>query len=167
MAPNSILRAAIVVALAAILDAVLAPYATVLWISPKFTVIAIVFMGSVLRDLQAVLLGFFGGILVDALGGGLFGVGALGGVISGILSVRAGGVRRKGTERMVLAQIVAVSVAAYDLIRFAAVNLAGLEGPATLAYLLAGVVPDAIFNGVLAYLLGKWLIKIAQPKEGR
>lgn len=167
MAQNSILRAAVVVALASVLDAVLAPYMSVLWISPKFTLIAIVFMGSALRDLQAVLLGFFGGILVDALGGGLFGVGALGGVLSGILSVRAGGIRRKGTERMVLAQIVAVSVVAYDLIRLAAVNLAGLEGPAALAYLLIGVVPDAIFNAVLAYLLGKWLMKIARIKEGR
>ena len=41
----------------------------------RLTLIAIVFAVAPLRDLQAVLLGFFGGILLDALGSDLFGSG--------------------------------------------------------------------------------------------
>lgn len=167
MVHNSIVRAAVVVALGAVLDAVVSPTLTLGSISPKFTIIAIVFAASGLRDLQAVLLGFFGGILIDALGVGLFGVGALGGLVAGTLAARAGGVRRKGPERLLLAQVVAVSVAAYALIRLIAVNLAGLEGPALGGFLVSGLIPDALLNAVLAYLLGRWLLKILRAKDNR
>lgn len=167
MVQNSIVRAAIVVALAAVLDAVLSPYLTIGWISPKFTILAVVLAASGLRDLQAVLLGFFGGILLDALGGGLFGVGALGGLVAGTLALRAGGLRRKDTERVVICQAVAISVAAYDLIQLSAINLAGLEGPALGIYLLAGVIPDTLLNAVLAYLLCRWLLRAIRVKEVR
>lgn len=155
------------VALAAVLDAVLSPYLTFGWISPKFTIIAVVLAASGLRDLQAVLLGFFGGILLDALGGGLFGVGALGGLIAGTLALRAGGLRRKDTERIIIAQTVAIAVAVYDLIQLAAINLAGLDGPALGIYLVAGVIPDTVLNAVLAYLICGWLLRAIRVKEGR
>ena len=73
MEQTSVVRAALLVALAALAEAVLGPYLTFGWISPKLTLLGIVFAVAPLRDLQAVLLGFFGGILFDALGGGLFG----------------------------------------------------------------------------------------------
>ena len=165
MEQTSVVRAALIVALAAMFDAVLGPYLTFGWISPKLTLLGVVFAVSPLRDPQAILLGFFGGILLDALGGGLFGAGALGGLLAAALSVRAGAVRRKGTERLLLSQVVGVSVAAYDLVYLTAVNLAGLEGPAVGEYIVAGVLPDAMLNALMAYLVGGWLLKIVHTKN--
>jgi rod shape-determining protein MreD len=171
MEQASVVRAAIVVALAASLEAVLGPYLTFGFFSPKLTLIAVVFAVSQLRDLQAVLLGFFGGILLDALGSDLFGVGALGGLLAGTLAVRAGSVRRKGTERMMLAQAAGLSVAAYDVVGLTARWLAGLGVPRLGEYAIWGILPDAALNAVLAYLVGGWLLKVVNAKargwEGR
>ena len=103
MEQTSIVRAALFVALAALAEAVVGPYLTFGWISPKLTLLGIVFAVAPLRDLQAVLLGLFGGILFDALSGWLFGVGALSGLLAGLLSACAGSVRRKGAERLLIA----------------------------------------------------------------
>ena len=165
MEQTSVVRAALIVAFAALFDAVLGPYLTFGWISPKLTLIGVVFAVSPLRDPQAILLGFFGGILLDALGGGLFGAGTLGGLLAAALSVRAGAVRRKGTERVLLSQVVGISVAAYDLIYLTAVNFAGLQGPAFGEYVVAGALPDAVLNALLAYLLGGWLLRIGRTKD--
>jgi rod shape-determining protein MreD len=108
----SVIRAAIVVAIAALLDAVVVPYLTFGFFSPRLTLIAIVFAVAPLRDLQAVLLGFFGGILLDALGSDLFGVGALGGLLTATLASRASAVRRRGSEKVLLAQVAGLAVAA-------------------------------------------------------
>jgi rod shape-determining protein MreD len=159
---TSVLRAALLVALAALAEAVLGPYLTFGWISLKLTLLGIVFAVAPLRDLQAVLLGFFGGILFDALSGGLFGVGALSGLLAGILAARAGSVRPKGAERLLLVQGVAICVAAYDLIYLIALNLAGLDGPAFADYAVVGVLPDALLNALLAYLIGGWLLRIGR-----
>ena len=171
MEQASVVRAAVVVALAALLEAVLGPYLTFDFFSPKLTLIAVVFAVSQLRDLQAVLLGFFGGILLDALGSDLFGVGALGGLLAGTLAVRAGSVRRQGTERMMLAQAAGLVVAAYDVASLTARWLAGFGVPALGEYAVGGVLPDAVLNGLLAYLVGGWLLKIVSTKprslEGR
>jgi rod shape-determining protein MreD len=162
----SIVRAALFVALAALSEAVLGPYLTFSWVSPKLTLLGIVFAVAPLRDLQAVLLGFFGGILFDALSGGLFGVGALSGLLAGILSARAGSVRPKGAERLLLAQVIAVSVAAYDLTYLVALNFAGLESPPFGDYALVGLIPDALSNALLAYLIGRWLLGVGPDKAG-
>jgi rod shape-determining protein MreD len=162
----SIVRAALFVALAALSEAVLGPYLTFSWVSPKLTLLGIVFAVAPLRDLQAVLLGFFGGILFDALSGGLFGVGALSGLLAGILSARAGSVRPKGAERLLLAQVIAISVAAYDLTYLVALNFAGLESPPFGDYALVGLIPDALSNGLLAYLIGRWLWGVGHDKAG-
>ena len=164
MEQASVVRAAIAVALAALLEAVLGPYLTFDFFSPKFTLIAVVFAASQLRDLQAVLLGFFGGILLDALGSDLFGVGALGGVLAGTLAARASTVRRKGTERVVLAQAAGLAVAAYDLLGLTARWLAGFGVPALGEYAVWGRLRDAVLNALLAYLAGGWLLKIVTPK---
>jgi rod shape-determining protein MreD len=164
MEQTSVVRSALVVALAALSEAVLGPYLTFGWVSPKLTLLGIVFAVAPLRDLQAVLLGFFGGILFDALGGGLFGVGALSGLLAGILSARAGTVRPKGAERLLLAQVVAVSVAVYDLTYLMALNLAGLDGPPLGDYAVTGLLPDALFNALLAYLIAGWLLRIGRDK---
>lgn len=160
----SVVRAAVVVAAAALLQAVLGPYLTFGYVSPKFALIGIVFAVAPLRDLQAVLLGFFGGILLDALGGGLFGVGALGGLIAGALSTRVSAVRRKGTERVLLAQVVAVTVVAYDVLVWTARSLAGLGGPPIAEYAVGGMLPDALLNAVLAFLVGGWLLSVVNVK---
>jgi rod shape-determining protein MreD len=167
----AVVRAAIVVAIAALLEAVLGPYLTFDFFSPKLTVIAVVFSASQLRDLQAVLLGFFGGILLDALGSDLFGVGALGGLLAGTLASRTGAVRRKGTERVVLAQAAGLAVAGYDVMGVMARWLAGLGVPALGEYAVGGVLPDAALNALLAFVVGRWLSKTVGTKprswEGR
>ena len=164
MEQASVVRASLVVAAAALLEAILGPYLTFGWISPKLMVLGVVFAVAPLRDLQAVLLGFFGGILFDALGGGLFGVGALSGLLAGILSARAGDVRPKGAERLLLAQVVAISVAAYDLTYLTALNFAGLAAPPFGEYAVAGVIPDALLNALLAYFVGGWWLRLGRDK---
>ncbi len=164
MEQGSVVRAAVVVACAALLEVVLGPYLTLGWISPQLMVLGVVFAVAPLRDLQAVLLGFFGGVLFDALGGGLFGVGALSGLVAGILSARAGDVRPKGAERLLLAQVVALSVAFYDLTYLTALNLAGLAAPPFGEYAVAGVLPDVALNTLLAYFVGGWMLRIGRDK---
>jgi rod shape-determining protein MreD len=156
----SVIRAAIVVALAALLDAVVVPYLTFGFFSPALTLIAIVFAVAPLRDLQAVLLGFFGGILLDALGSDLFGVGALGGLIAAMLASRSSAVRRRGSERVLLAQVAGLAVACYDLLGYSARWLAGLGVPPLGEYAVGGVLPDALINALLAFLIGGWLLNV-------
>ena len=164
MEQASVVRAALVVAVAALLDAVVVPYLTLGFFSPRLTLIAIVFAASPLRDLQGVLLGFFGGVLLDALGGELFGVGALGGLLAAALSARASAVRRKGTERILLAQVAALAVAAYDLLGYAARWLAGLTVPQLSEYAVWGILPGALINALIAFLIGGWLLRIVNGK---
>jgi rod shape-determining protein MreD len=161
---SSIARTALVVALTALLEAILGPYLTFGWISPKLMVLGVVFAVAPLRELQAVLLGFFGGVLFDALGGGLFGVGALSGLLAGVLAARAGDVRPRGAERLLLAQVVAISVAAYDLTYLVALDFAGLEGPPLRDYAIVGLIPDVLANAFVAYLIGGWLLKLGRDK---
>ena len=167
MAETSVLRAAVIVAVAAVLEAVLGPFLTIGWLSPKFVVVAVVFAVSGLRELQAVLLGFFGGTLVDALGGGLFGVGALGGLISAALSMRVGAARLKNAERFLLAQVAGVCVLAYDLINLTSLKLTTSTGPPVGGYIIGGALPDALLNAVLAYVLGGWLLNVVRVRETR
>jgi rod shape-determining protein MreD len=160
----SVVRAAIVVAIAALLDAIVVPYLTFGFFSPRLTLIAVVFAASPLRDLQAVLLGFFGGILLDALGSDLFGVGALGGLLAAMLASRASAVRRRGSERLLLAQVAGLAVAGYDLLGYTARWLAGLAVPQLSEYAVGGVLPDALINALLAFLLGRWLLNVVNIK---
>jgi rod shape-determining protein MreD len=159
-----VVRAALVVAVAALLDAVIVPFLTFGYFSPRLTLIAVVFAASPLRDLQAVLLGFFGGVLLDALGGELFGVGAIGGLLAAALSTRASAVRRKGTERLLLAQVAGLAVAAYDLLGYSARWLAGIAVPQLGEYALWGILPDAAINALIAFLIGGWLLQIVNVK---
>ena len=158
-----IVRAAILVALGALLEAALSPFLTLGWVGPKFLVLGVVVAVTNLRELQALLLGFFGGVLTDALSGGLFGVGALGGIVAAAVSVRAGAARVKGEARLVLAQAVAVAV--YDLLSLFGLYLASREGPPLARYILGGVGPDVLLNAFLAYLVGGWLLKLVNTKE--
>ncbi|HSK84785.1 MAG TPA: rod shape-determining protein MreD [Rubrobacter sp.] len=164
MEQASVIRAAIVVALAALLDAVVVPYLTFGFFSPRLTLIAIVFAVAPLRDLQAVLLGFFGGILLDALGSDLFGVGALGGLIAAMLASRSSAVRRRGSERVLLAQVAGIAVACYDLLGYSARWLAGLGVPQLGEYAVGGVLPDALISALLAFLVGGWLLNLVNIK---
>ena len=164
MEQASVVRVAIVVALAALLDAVVVPYLTFGLFSPRLTLIAVVFAASSLRDLQAVLVGFFGGILLDALGSDLFGVGALGGLLAAMLATRASAVRRKGTERVLLSQVAGLAVAGYDLLGYSARWLAGLTVPELGEYAVSGVLPDAVINALLAFLVGGWLLNVVNIK---
>jgi rod shape-determining protein MreD len=164
MEQSSVIRAAIIVAVAALLDAVVVPYLTFGFFSPRLTLIAVVFAVAPLRDLQAVLLGFFGGVLLDALGGELFGVGALGGLLAAALSTRASAVRRRGTERVLLAQVAGLSVAGYDLLGYTARLLSGLGTPPLSEYAVWGILPDALINALLAFLVGGWLLRLVNVK---
>jgi len=83
-----VVRAASLVAIAALLEVTMSPLLTFGWVGPRFLVIGIVVAVTGLRELQALLLGFFGGVLTDALSGGFFGAGALGGVVAAAISLR-------------------------------------------------------------------------------
>jgi rod shape-determining protein MreD len=152
------------VAVAALLDAVVVPYLTFGFFSPRLTLIAVVFAAAPLRDLQAVLLGFFGGVLLDALGGELFGVGALGGLLAAALAARASAIRSKGTERVLLAQVAGIAAAGYDALGYIARGLSGLSVPPIGEYAVWGVFPDAIINALIAFLIGGWLLSIVNVK---
>lgn len=170
MAEVSVSRGAALVALAAFLDAVLGPYLTFGWVSINLTVLCVVVVAVGLDELEGMLLGFSGGLLTDALGvgAGLFGAGALCGVLAGAIAARVGAwVGRAETSRLVVAQVAAVAVAVCDLIRLAAVNLAGMGGPPLGEFILGGMLPDVLLNGMLALLLGERLLKVVQIRKSR
>src|SRR3712207_743131 len=137
-------RGTLLVAVAALLEVTLAPLLTFGWVAPRFLILGVVVAVADLRDLQALLLGFFGGILTDALSGGLFGVGALGGVFAAAISLRIRVVRRKVGAGPFAAQAVALAVGGYDLLGLVAPILAGQVGPPVATYLAGGVIPDAL-----------------------
>jgi rod shape-determining protein MreD len=161
----SVVRAALLVGLAAFLESALSPLLTFGWVGPRFLILGVVVAVAGLRDLQALLLGFFGGVLTDALSSGLFGAGALGGVIAAAISVRAGDMRRKRGTGLYFAQTVAVAVAAYDLVALFATALVGQGSPPILSYLASGMFPDVLLNALLAYLAGGWLLRLLIAKE--
>jgi rod shape-determining protein MreD len=154
----SVVRAALLVAVGALMEAALTPLLKFGWVSPKFAILAIVVAAAGQRDLQALLLGFFGGVLMDALGGGIFGAGALAGLAAATISMRAGATRRKGGAGLVLAVAAALAVAVYDVLGLLAPALAGDAVPPLGAYLVVGVLPDMLLNAALAYLFGAWLL---------
>ena len=158
-----IVRAALLVALSALLEVALSPFLTFGWVGPKFMVLGVVVAVTGLRELQALLLGFFGGVLTDALGGGVFGVGALGGILAAAISIRAEAARLKGEAHLILAQTVAV--ATYDLLNLIAPVLTGRNGPPLANYLVGGVVPDVLLNALLMYLVGGRLLRLISAKE--
>ena len=144
----SVVRASLLVAVGALLEAALTPLLEFGWVSPKFVILAIVVAAAGQRDLQALLLGFFGGVLTDALGG----------VAAATISMRAGAMRRKGGTAPVLAVAAALAVAVYDVLGLLAPALAGDAVPPLGAYLVVGVLPDVLLNAALAYLFGAWLL---------
>ena len=154
----SVVRAALLVAVGALLEAALTPLLEFGWVSPKFVILAIVVAAAGQRDLQALLLGFFGGVLTDALSGGIFGVGALAGLAAATISMRAGAMRRKGGAAPVLTVAAALGVAVYDVLGLLAPALAGDAVPPLGAYLVAGVLPDVLLDAGLAYLFGAWVL---------
>ena len=154
----SVVWAALLVAVGALMEAALTPLLKFGWVSPKFAILAIVVAAAGQRDLQALLLGFFGGVLMDALGGGIFGAGALAGLAAATISMRAVATRRKGGAALVLAVAAALAVAVYDVLGLLAPALAGDAVPPLGAYLVVGVLPDMLLNAALAYLFGAWLL---------
>ena len=122
---TQVVRAASLVAIAALLEVTMSPLLTFGWVGPRFLVIGIVVAVTGLRELQALLLGFFGGVLTDALSGGFFGAGALGGVVAAAISLRLATARRRGGTRLFVTQAAAAAVVAYDIINLFAPILAG------------------------------------------
>lgn len=154
-----------IVAFAAVLEVVLGPYLTFGWISPKFMIFGVVFAVLGMRQMQALLLGFFAGILFDAFGGGLFGIGSLAGLLAAMLAIRADAARRRGARRFVMAQVVALSVLVYDLVNFFGTRFAGLEAPPFAEYFFLGIIPDALLNGILAYVIGGLFLRIGGTRR--
>ena len=159
------LRAAILVAFGAFLQAVLAPQLSLWWVEPNFLVLALAAAVAGLRELYGVLLGFFGGILVDILASGLFGAGAFGGAIVGMISARAGQrVAVSGGEvpRFSLAGGVALAVAVYGLIRFSFLALWGGSLSPFGGFQALGLLPDALVNGLIFFVICRPLIKLTR-----
>lgn len=161
----SVARSALLVAFAALLQAVVAPHLAFGFVAPAFLVICVTVAASGMKDASALLLGFFGGTLVDALGAGLFGVGALSGVLAAALAVRLNIAGGGGQTRFRLAGVVAVAVAAHDMVSIAAIGLDGGEWPPAAGFALLGLIPDALLNGLLAYLLGGVLILLVKARR--
>jgi rod shape-determining protein MreD len=157
---TSIVRAALLVAVAAVLEAALSPFLSVGFVAPRFAFLGIVVAVAGLREPQALLLGFFGGVLTDALSGGFFGIGAMSGIVAAVASLRLGPRGRKGGARQSLALATFATVAAYDVLGLLALGLVGSEGPPFGRYLLWGVLPDALLNGVLTFLVGGLLLRL-------
>jgi hypothetical protein len=81
-----------------------------------------------------------------------------------MLASRASAVRRRGSEKLLLAQVAGLAVAAYDLLGYSARWLAGLGVPQLGEYAVGGVLPDAFINALLAYLVGGWLLNVVDVK---
>lgn len=162
--PASTVRAAVLTALAALLEVTLAQYLSIGNAGPRFMVIGVVFAAFGLRELQGVLIGFFGGILTDALSGGFFGVNSLSGVLAGFLAVRSGAGRRREGSRLTLVYTVMICTAAFDIIALTALNLSGYGSAPIGRFMIATLVPDVLLNGALAYLFGGVLTRFVSVK---
>lgn len=161
------MRAALVVAVAALLGAVLTPRLQVGWVAPSFTILGVVIATFGLKDLQGMLVGFFGGVLMDTLGSGLFGAGALAGLLAGFVSARTGWLGRRESARVLIAQVTFISVLVADIINWGAIRLNGGSSPDFLLYFLSGVLPDAFANALLAFIIGRWLQNFTQKGKPR
>lgn len=158
-------RAAALVALGALVQAVVVPYLAFGLVAPALALICVVVAVASLKWVIALPLGFFGGILVDALGSGLFGVGALSGVLAAALSSWVGVVGEKASTRLRLAGVVALAVAVHDLASVAALGLSGQSWPPMIEFVALGVLPDAVLNAALAYVAGGTLMRLVRVKE--
>lgn len=159
-------RAVVLVAVGALLQAVVVPYLTFGLLAPALAVLCVVVATAGLKGAVALPIGFFGGTLVDALGSGIFGVGALSGVLAAALSSRAGIVDEgSATRRLRLAGVVAVAVAAHDVASVAALGLSGASWPPVVGFVALGLVPNAALNATLAYVVGGMLLGLVLARE--
>lgn len=161
----STVRAVALVSVGALSQAVIVPYLTFGLLAPALALLCVVAATAGLKWSVALPVGFFGGVLVDALGPGLFGVGALSGVIAAALASRAGIVGRSSVSRLRLSGAVAAAVAAHDLASVAAFGLSGESWPPMVEFLLFGLAPDALLNAGLAYVTGGLLVALVLVKE--
>lgn len=159
------MRAVILVAAGALLQAVVVPYATLGLVAPAPAMLSVAVATAGLREPVALPVGFLGGTLVDALGSGLFGAGALSGLLAAAVSVRAGIIREGTVSRVRLAGAVAVAVAAYDLVSVAALGLSGSAWPPVASFVVLGMLPDATLNALLAYAVGGVLLALVLARE--
>ncbi|WP_152670645.1 hypothetical protein [Rubrobacter aplysinae] len=158
-------RAVALVSVGALSQAVVVPYLDFGLLAPALMVLCVVVAASGLKWSVALPVGFFGGILVDAFGAGLFGVGALSGVIAAAISCWAGAADNGGANRLRLAGVVASAVIAHDLASVAALGLSGESWPPLADFLLLGALPDAALNALLAYLAGVALSRLVLTRE--
>lgn len=163
----STFRAVFLVAVAALLQVVVVPYLELGFVAPAFSLLCVVVAAAGLREPVGLLVGFFGGVLVDALGPGLFGVHALSAVLAAALSSRSGMLEGSVSIRLSLAGVVALAVAAQDLASVAALGLTGGGWPPPVGFALLGLLPDALLNGLLAYLIGGVLLGLVLVKVKR
>lgn len=161
----STFRAVALVSLGALSQAVIVPYLTFGLLAPALAILCVVAATAGLKWSVALPVGFFGGVLVDALGPGLFGVGALSGVIAAALASRAGIVGNSSVSRLRLSGVVAAAVAAHDAVSVAAFGLSGESWPPMVEFLSLGLVPDALLNAGLAYVVGGLLVALVLVKE--
>lgn len=158
-------RAVVLTTAGALLQAVVVPYLAFGPFAPALAVLGVVVATAGLKGPVALPLGFFGGTLVDALGSGFFGVGALSGVIAAALSSRAGIMDEGSATRLRLAGVVAAAVAAHDLASVAALGLSGGSWPPVIEFVSLGVLPNAALNAALAYVAGGALLRLVLAKE--
>jgi rod shape-determining protein MreD len=154
-----------VVCLGSLLQVVLVPYLDLWLLAPALMVLCVVAATSGLKWSVALPIGFFGGVLVDALGAGLFGVGALSGVIAAAVSCWSGVDDKGNASRLRFAGVVAAAVAAHDLASVFALGLSGESWPPVIELLLLGVLPNAALNALLAYVVGGVLFRLVLTRE--
>lgn len=161
----STVRAVLLVALGALSQAVVVPYLAFGLVAPALALLCVVVATAGLNGSVALPVGFFGGMLVDALGSGLFGVGALSGVFAAALSSRAGIIDEGSATRLRLAGAVAAAVVVHDLASVAALGLSGDSWPPLIEFVSLAVLPDAVLNAVLAYVVGGALLGLVLVRE--
>ena len=89
----------------------------------------------------------------------------MGGIFAAAASVRVRTLRLKSEAYLILAQATAVAV--YDLLSLAAPVLTGRGSPSIVDYFVGGVIPDVLLNAFLAYLVGRWLLRLVMIREER
>lgn len=161
------MRAVALVIAGAVLQTLFAPQLSLWWVAPNFLVLALVAAAPGLRELYGVVLGFFGGVLVDVFAGGLFGAGAFGGSVVGMISARGGGGAVDGgkVSRLSLAGVAALAVLVYGLIRLSFLALWGGSLSPFGGLLALGLLPDALVNGGLAFLVCRPLMRFTRKRE--
>ena len=148
---------AVAIAIAAILQAALAPHMAILGVTPNFLLLVVVTLAMVEGSTPGAVAGFVAGLVFDLLGSGPIGPGAL--VFTGV-GYFAGTLANNIFARSWLMPVSVVFVASLlaELVYGGLLAIIGVETQ-FLGIVFRIVLPGAIYNTVLAVLVYPWLAR--------